>query len=319
MKKMLTLCNKKIDAKIIITAGSTYLDIDAYACAIAMAELLVLKGKNATAYSQAPYNYSICPSFVREEQMQRQLPLCSKKDMQYIIVDVSDPEYIKNDVPLDQVIAVYDHHVGFEAYWQNRIGDRAQIEFIGAAATLIYEEWRKMHLTHKMCPNTAKLLLAAILDNTLNLTSSNTTMRDRLAFAELLRLAKVGEEWCAEYFLEVQSGVEADLKNALFGDIKTITPNWVLPAHIAQIAVWEPKSIFARLSQIRSWLEEMGEVMLNIIDIQEGCSYFLCDDPNRQTKIERVFGVTFLDGIAKTKTAYLRKQILKKCINFNHA
>ena len=33
----------------IITAGSTYLDIDAYACMVALAELLSLQGKGAVA------------------------------------------------------------------------------------------------------------------------------------------------------------------------------------------------------------------------------------------------------------------------------
>ena len=33
----------------VVTAGSTYLDIDAYACAVALSELLRLRGENALA------------------------------------------------------------------------------------------------------------------------------------------------------------------------------------------------------------------------------------------------------------------------------
>ena len=126
----------------IITAGSSYLDIDAYACAVAMAELLRLKGENAIAYSNAPCNYSVVPSLTREGQIERMLPSSVTEHAQYIIVDVSDPEFLKTSVPLDRVTAVYDHHVGFENYWEERIGNGAHIEFLGAAATLIYREWR---------------------------------------------------------------------------------------------------------------------------------------------------------------------------------
>ena len=127
----------------IITAGSTYLDIDAYACCVAMEELLRLKGINAIAYSNAPYNYSVVQSLVKKEQIKTILPSAwSKDDSKYIIVDVSDPDYIKDSVPIEDVIEVYDHHVGFEEYWASRIGDASHIEFIGAAATLIYNEWK---------------------------------------------------------------------------------------------------------------------------------------------------------------------------------
>jgi nanoRNase/pAp phosphatase (c-di-AMP/oligoRNAs hydrolase) len=144
-------------------------------------------------------------------------------------VDVSDPDYIKDSVPLDRVTEVYDHHAGFEAYWQERIGDGAHIEFIGAAATLIYREWKASGLQDQMSPASARLLIAAILDNTLNLTSSNTTDEDRAVFAALCRHADVDADWRAAYFTEVQSAVEADLKNALMGDLKTLRDTDVLP------------------------------------------------------------------------------------------
>ena len=46
----------------IVTAGATYLDIDAYACMIALVELLRLQGAEAVAWSNAPCNYSVCPA-----------------------------------------------------------------------------------------------------------------------------------------------------------------------------------------------------------------------------------------------------------------
>lgn len=301
----------------LITAGSTYLDIDAYACAVAMAELLQFHGENALAYSQAPCNYSVCGSLIKAGQVERELPRNFNADnAKYIIVDVSDPEFLKNSVSLEQVVAVYDHHVGFEAYWERRIGDSAHIEFIGAAATLIYREWKKAGLQHKMKDSTARLLIAAILDNTLNLTSSNTTAEDIEAFKELCQRTQVGEEFRASYFSEVQASVEADLKNALFNDIKTVRDNAVLPPRVAQISVWDAQSILMRLSEIRGWFEGSTESwMINVIDIKHHCSYFVCDDNYHQKGIEKIFDVYFESGVAKLPVPYLRKEIIKKTFN----
>ena len=297
----------------LVTAGSTYLDIDAYACAVAMAELLRLQGKNALAYSNATANYSVTPSLAKNGQVLKTLPADTRDaEAEYVVVDVSDPDYIKDSVPLDRVTEVYDHHVGFEAYWQERIGKHAHIEFIGAAATLIYREWKALNLEDRMSPDTARLLVAAILDNTLDLTSSNTTDEDRETFAALCRHGSVDRDWCAAYFTEVQSLVEADLKNALLGDLKRLRDTEILPPRMAQLCVWDTHSILDRLPEIREWLAGPDSWMINIIDLQERCSCFVCDDTERQEKIGAIFGVTFEDGVAMAPVAYLRKQIIKK-------
>lgn len=303
----------------IITAGSTYLDIDAYACCVAMAELMKLNGENAVAYSCAPCNYSVCASLIREGQIVNRLPegFC-EKTAKYIILDVSDPEFLKDSVPLDRVVEIYDHHVGFEKYWQKRIGDKSHIEFIGAAATLIYREWKNAGLQDEMTRGTALLLIAAILDNTLNLTSSNTTSEDIEVFRELCAKANVGEEWCAEYFSSVQKSVEADLENALFGDIKTVRDNSVLPQRVAQLAVWDGARILEKLPKIRDWFAESEDSwMINVIDIKHHNSYFVCDGLKHQKEIERVFNTRFKDGVAKLPVSYLRKEIIKKTISTN--
>lgn len=297
----------------IITAGSTYLDIDAYACMVAMAELLTLQGQPALAYSPAPCNYSVCKSLLVEGQIIKSLPSDFPAEIvEYIIVDVSNPDFLAASVPLEQIIAVYDHHTGFEDYWKKRIGVNTYIEFIGAAATLIYREWKKANLVRKMSRSTAKLLIAAILDNTLNLTSSNTTQEDIETFMELCEFACIDESWCAAYFSDVQINVEADMQNALLNDTKILCDNNLLPPRMAQLAVWDTTTILARLPEIREWFSRTDAWMLNIIDIQHRCSYFVCDDIVYQKKIEQVFYIKFEYGVTRTPTPYLRKEIIKK-------
>ena len=306
--------NQKSYIPHILTAGSAYLDIDAYACMVAMAELIRLQGGQAIAYSNAPCNYSVCSSLRKPGLVAAELPEAYKTESaRYIIVDVSDPDFIGHSVPLDRVVAVYDHHVGFEEYWQERIGEGTHIEFLGAAATLIYREWQRAGLREKMSCTTARLLVAAILDNTLNLTSSNTTEEDRTVFRALCDHAQVDDAWCAAYFSEVQASVAADLKNALFYDAKTIGSNGILPPHIAQICVWDAVGVLDRLMEIREWFQERWDSwMMNVIDLKHRCSYFVCDDTQYQGEIERIFEVCFADGVAKSSVAYLRKEIIKK-------
>lgn len=312
--KKISINQKEWPTPIIITAGANYLDIDAYACMVALAELLRLKGENAIAYSNATCNYSICQSLIKKGQIATVLPAdFNEKEARYIIVDVSYPDYLQDSVPLDKVVEVYDHHAGFEQYWQDRIGDKTHIEFIGAAATLIYREWKKAGLQDRIKRSTALLLIAAILDNTLNLMSSNTTKEDIKAFQELCQKEKIDEDWCAAYFSEVQETVESDLENALLNDMKTIEKNDCLPSHIAQICVWNTDNLLFKLPQIRTLLDSRVESwMMNVIDVQQRCSYFVCDDGYYQKKIENIFDVCFDDGVAKLPIPYLRKEILKK-------
>ena len=298
---------------VVITAGSNYLDIDAYACCVAMQELLALQGKRAVAFSAAICNYSVCDFLVTEGQLEKELPPdLPAESAEYIVVDVSDPDYLRDSVPLDRVVAVYDHHTGFEAYWASRIGENAHIEFLGAAATLIFREWKAAGLLEKMTRPTALLLIAAILDNTLDLTSANTTPEDRAAFETLCVKAGVGEDFRAAYFSAVQRSVEADLEIALLKDVKTVRSNPVLPEHVAQIAVWDADRILEKLPTIRAWFGRRWDSwMINVIDISRRRSTFVCDDRPCQRALESIFDVRFTQGVADCRRSYLRKEILK--------
>ena len=299
---------------IIVTAGSNYLDIDAYACCVAMRELFELQGVPAISYSAAPCNYSVCASLVKEGQLTTALPQnFPEETAKYIIVDVSSPEFIMGTVPLERVVAVYDHHTGFEDYWTDRIGEEAHIEFLGAAATLIYREWKAAGLLDRMTRSTALLLIAAILDNTLDLTSANTTNEDRNTFHALCAKENIDAAWCAAYFSEVQRSVEADLEAALLKDVKTMRGHAFLPPRIAQLCVWDADKILRKLMTVRRILNrDTDGWLLNLIDLRRRRSYFVCDDPRCQKEIEKTFDVSFDGGVAVSSAPYLRKEIIAR-------
>ena len=167
-------------------------------------------------------------------------------------------------------------------------------------------------LLEKMTRPTALLLIAAILDNTLDLTSANTTPEDRAAFETLCVKAGVGEDFRADYFSAVQRSVEADLETALLKDVKTVRSNPVLPEHVAQIAVWDADRILEKLPTIRAWFGRRWDSwMINVIDISRRRSTFVCDDRPCQRALESIFDVRFTQGVADCRRSYLRKEILK--------
>ena len=301
---------------IFVTAGASYLDVDAYACCVACSELLRLQGIAATAFSSAKFNYSVSNCVLAQGKcVQTHLePQKLLNSSAFIVVDVSDPQFFDLIVDESKIIAVIDHHVGFEEYWMKRLGSSAHIEFIGAAVTLIFEEWMRLGFVSALSKETAKIMLAGILDNTLNLSAAVTTQRDIDTKNKLCEIADVGDDWCIAYFNECQQFIESDLKHAIQSDIKVIRETKNLPATIGQLTIWDAQSLLSKRDAIESAMnEKSASWLINIISIKDKKSYFLCNDRTYQHRIEAIFGVAFTDDVAIAERMWLRKEILKIC------
>lgn len=83
-------------AKIVVTSGKRYIDIDGLACLIAYIEI---PPEKAIAVVAAPLNYV---SSVKGE------------DLEFVIVDVSEFPQFPSFVKKEKIIEIYDHHFGFE-------------------------------------------------------------------------------------------------------------------------------------------------------------------------------------------------------------
>lgn len=298
---------------IVVTSGSRYLDIDAYACCIAYAELLRLLGANAEAISTATLNESITSSL-------RALPTSiatnyrPRSDDTYVLTDLSDPAHFDKIVDHDHITEVFDHHPGFEKYWTDKIGKGCHIEFIGAAATLIYEQWQQTNKLTEMSQSSAKLLAAAILDNTLNFGANVTTGRDKTAYQFLSKHASLDTSWVAGYFSECQQAITADLPNALRNDTKFLKFAGLTEEFcVGQVVVWNANSFIANELDTISMIlgSKQEEWFANIVSISEGCSYFLCQNKKVQQWLHELLNVTFDDRAAKADRLWLRKEIMK--------
>lgn len=118
----------------IVTSRARYIDIDAYAGCVAYAELLEIQGEEARAVSTAPLNESITKT-VRSWPAKFSTDYSPSVRDEYIVIDVSDPEHFDIFVQLTRVTEIIDHHPGFEQYWHEKLGEKAQIERVGSVAT----------------------------------------------------------------------------------------------------------------------------------------------------------------------------------------
>lgn len=294
-----------------MTSGSAYMDIDAYAGCIAEAELLNLGGEEAYAASSAPLNESI-PGSLRMLGVGLEEYHATDND-EFVLIDVSKEEFFDPIVQNGTIVEVIDHHPGQEKYWAERIGDKADIEFIGASCTQIFERWETQGKLEEMKPEIARLLAAGILDNTLNFNAGVTTDRDRHAYATLEKIGGLPADFPAQYFTECQESIDRDFETALRNDTKIMNEAPKLPLVLGQITVWDGRT-YARdkFSIIEKVLVAQGEDWaMNLISINDGKSYFISASEKGQAKLKELLDIEFIDGVAETDRLWLRKELLK--------
>jgi inorganic pyrophosphatase/manganese-dependent inorganic pyrophosphatase len=302
---------------IVVTSGSAYLDIDAYACCIAYAELLNLQGVEARAVSSAPLNASITASvLVGPVSLDGYVPQAGDE---FVLVDVSDYHHFDLRVILDQVVEVIDHHPGYEQYWAERLGTAADIRPIGAAATMVFQRWQAAGLLPRISAQSAALLATAILDNTLNFSGQMTAKQDIQAYAVLAQGANLAANWPEQYFLECQGAIEADLQAALAADLKRFNTDSNLPQVFAQMTVWDADGLLQNhRNEISCWMAGQGDDwLLNVISIRDRQSCLLAEPAISQKKLSRLLPLNWQASMAVVKPSMLRKELLKLGLDLN--
>lgn len=296
---------------IVIISGSRYIDIDAYATCIAYRELLKLKGIEAKAITTAKLNESVTKSLLKlNAKLDEYIP---KIDDEFIVIDVSNRDYFDNLVKQDKIIEIIDHHVGFEEEWKQRLGEKSNIEFIGAVATIIVEYYERENLLDKMTLDVAQLLMAAILDNTLNFKAKVTTNRDVVAYKKLERILANNESYGEKYFVECQKDIEENLIDAINNDTKLEKVNEILPYVFGQLTVWDKEFVMNNKKVVYDVLNKLGnEWMMNLICLKEGKSYIICNNSYVQARLENLMENKFEEDIMILPEVWLRKEIIKK-------
>lgn len=233
-----------------------------------------------------------------------------------ILVDHNERRQAANGIDEAEVIEIVDHH---------RIADvttASPILFlnmpVGSTATIVSLEYQRYDV--EIPPGMAKVLLSALLTDTVILKSPTTTDIDRRQATVLAGIAGVDVvQFGLELFrarsgadsLTVEKIVGADSKEFPFGDSTVL---------IAQHETVDLASVMDREQEIREYMRSLKEankyefVLLMVTDILAEGSQFLCEG-NRRV-VNRVFGIectgeggTWMPGILSRK-----KQVAAKIL-----
>lgn len=301
---------------IIITSGKKYIDIDAYASCIAYRELLKLNGIESKFVSHSILNYSITKSLL-------ELPFYIDKyeissNDKFIVIDLSNKDFFEEFVQENNIIELIDHHLGFEDYWNNKIGENSHIEQIWSVATIIVEKYEEKNLLNVMNKDIAKLLMAAILDNTLNFTANITKQRDKEAYNKLEKLTGF-TDFNTMYFYEVQNVIEQDLINAITNDIKIEETCKYLPKTLGQLTIYDVTFILKNLDVIKITMNKYNKKwLINIICLKENRSYIICSDKIIKNNFVKLFNNNSDSDIIILNPAILRKEIIRTGLEYNN-
>ncbi|MEK7615534.1 MAG: DHH family phosphoesterase [Patescibacteria group bacterium] len=302
----------------IVSAGKAFNDVDAFACAVAYAELLKLEGKESVAVFIGPLNHTVSPLCLKQNA-EYLLMYDPKPEDRLVYVDLSDPAHFAfPDLPESQIEEIYDHHYGWEEYWSSRLNERSHIERVGAAATQIWEEFKKRGHQENISASSANLLLIAILQNTLNFTSSETNERDHLAFRELMTHGSLEVGWQDVYLKELARYTHEYFAETLKNDTKIV--DGIVPEQkliFSQLEIMEdPQKFFSQYQeQIDAFWSSFvdAKTLINIADISSKKSLLYSKDSQwLHETVAVLFKEVFSSGPDWSLIPiHQRKQILK--------
>lgn len=287
-------------------------DLDGTACAIAYAELLrvddplvtaVLHGLPDKEARAALAHWHIDPPMDRGEIAAAEA---------VILVDTSNLSDLPEGFDASRVVEIVDHRelTEFHAF----PNARAQVELVGAAATLIAE---KFHAAGKIpAISTAGLLVGAISSNTLHLRTSNTTERDRAMFAWTQQLSGVDDGYFAMLRRARSAYAPGELAEYLWNDrsVRTTQSSHVIILQIE--AEQAEKLLHDRRSEVEGVLtrvhdeERPDHVFVNVVDLETARNVLFSIYPETTALLSNRLGLRFSpDGIARPDRLLLRKQI----------
>lgn len=207
-------------ARTIVTAGQNAADIDVLACAVGYAELLRYGRIEAQAVIPGAFIMNVTPTVLSWQPDFVRTYENPSPDDRFVLVDFSNIDHVARFVDPKRIVEVYDHRRGFEEYWRDTLGKNAHIEMVGACATLIWEQWKERGHAKEVSKTCARLLATAILSNTLAFKANNTHHRDHAAHEDLLRVAKLPDNWAQQYFAEQRQTLLANLAQLVRTDTK---------------------------------------------------------------------------------------------------
>jgi len=229
-----------------------------------------------------------------------------------ILVDASDLNGLEGKIAPEKVIEIIDHRKVHEADKFPKA--KAQIELVGAAATLIAEKFMENKVD--ISKESAILVYGAIISNTLNFKGNVTTNRDKEAAAWLNKTAKLPEDFWKDLFIAKSDLSGKKLSERIEGDFAWFVLSGK-KVGIAQVEMIGAKKLLdERSDEIIQVLEKIKREMSldlifqNTIELEDTRNFFVVQDLETQKLLEKVFAVRFTGAVAGRSTLIMRKQIV---------
>lgn len=238
---------------------------------------------------------------------------------QVILVDVSDHRDLPPSLPLNQVKVVIDHRLYTDLSCMPNA--TSWIEPVGSAATLIFSLYQQKGVLPD--PQTALLLYAAIMSNTIRCRTRNTTPKDMQA-AEILRnIGKPDAHFINEMF-EAKSDLNGipllpHLDDDLSSKLQLINGERTAVAQLEIIGV--EKLIHTRYDELALAMQILKErrgaekIFLVGVDLIEGRTYFLFSDNKLKELVNKHFKLIKKNGYYVSEQTLTRKDVIYTLIS----
>lgn len=214
----------------------------------------------------------------------------ASKDASFVLVDHNELSQAVDGLELGQIERIIDHH---KVNLQTEAPIFLRVDPIGSTSSVLarmYQESGK-----KIPANIAKLILAGILSDTLDLTSPTTTDTDRKLVKELNKIAKLDLKAFVKELFSAKSSLKGiSLETLISQDYKLFE----MGKKKVGIAAWEttmPDSVLAQKGKIMKLLlekkakEKVDLIIFMLVDILDQSSRLFLVGEEEQAVLEKVF------------------------------
>ncbi len=220
------------------------------------------------------------------------------KDDKLVILDTNNPEELIDGAIDAEIVEIIDHHKLFGLKTDGPI--KMTIRTYGSVPTVIWEVMGED--VNKITPEMATLMLAPILSDTLNFTSSTTTEKDREVAAKLAEIAGIDMDEFAQEMFAAKSNLDGmNIREILLSDAK----NFDFGGQKYKIAVLEttdPSQAIGMQQQLVKEIaavkeeESLADMFFFVVDIINSNATLLSVSDSTDAIAKKVFGREFEDG-----------------------
>ena len=286
-------------------------DTDAITAALVYARLLTRQGQEAAAYRLGELNFET--AFVLAEagvDAPELLPTLPARSPVALVDHNESAQSVPNLAELD-VRSVIDHH---------KLGDLTtaqpaylRFEPVGCTGTLLLKLWREAGLSLE--PLDARLLLSAVLSDTLEFRSPTTTQADKDAVAFLAPIAGIDDvtAYAMQMFAAKSDLGDTPAERLLKMDYK-VFPFGAQTWGLGVIETTNPAYVFGRQAELIAAMQtekaesNLSGIVLSVVDILNETNRMLIPSETEAGVIQVAFGAPTHEQVADLGDRISRKQ-----------